>query len=81
MNYYNDFNERGSQAGTIAISTGTIGIVTGIILCILQAIGKINIGWFWATFPFWIPIAADIAILIIILIITGIIILIEKAKE
>lgn len=50
-----------------------IGIITGIILCILQGVGTINIGWFWATFPFWIVPATSIAIFLVILIICGII--------
>ena len=47
-------------------SLETIGIITGIILCILQGVGVIDIGWFWATFPFWIPIALDIAVFLLI---------------
>jgi len=52
------------------LSLETIGIILGIVLCILQGIGTIDIGWFWATFPFWAPIAFDIVILIIIVIVS-----------
>lgn len=59
-----------------------IGILTGIILCILQGVGTIDIGWFWATFPFWIVPAVSIAltvlIVIIVMIVMGIQYLIER---
>ena len=58
-----------------------IGIITGIVLCILQSTGVIDIGWFWATFPFWIVIAVDVALVLLImfiaLIIAGIAYLID----
>lgn len=58
-------------------SIETLGIITGIVLCILQGIGTINIGWFWATFPFWIPFAVDFVIFLIIVIIVAIIVKME----
>lgn len=45
------------------------GIITGIVLCILQGTGNINIGWFWATFPFWIVPAIDVAIVLIVFVV------------
>lgn len=42
-----------------------IGVIIGIVLTILEAVGTINIGWFWATFPFWIVPAVEIGLLII----------------
>ena len=37
-------------------------IATGIVLTVLQATGTIDIGWFWATFPFWIVPAVALAL-------------------
>ena len=51
------------------ISLTTIGIITGIVLSVLQGVGVINIGWFWATFPFWIVPAASLALFLILMII------------
>ena len=31
------------------------GLISGIILVSLEASQMINIGWFWASFPFWGP--------------------------
>lgn len=59
-----------------------IGIITGIFLCILQGVGTIDIGWFWATFPFWIVPAIDVAfvllVIVVAMIIMGIQYLIDK---
>lgn len=46
-----------------------ISIIVGIILCICQAVGVVDIGWFWATFPFWIVFAIDAVIILLIIII------------
>jgi len=51
------------------LSLSTIGIITGIVLCILNGIGVITIDWFWAIFPFWIVPAAGLALFIIITVI------------
>lgn len=48
--------------------TYIIGIITGIVLSILQGVHVIDIGWFWATFPFWILPAVDICLAIILFI-------------
>ena len=48
------------------------GILVGTILSILQGVGVINIGWFWATFPFWIVPAVWELFIIIVLTIVGI---------
>ena len=66
---------------TSMLSLETIGIITGIVLCILQGVGTINIGWFWATFPFWICLAVDLAIALIVLLIVGIVALIAHHRE
>lgn len=50
---------------TSSVSLVTIGIITGIVLCVLQHSGTINIGWFWATFPFWAPAALEISLFLI----------------
>ena len=64
-----------------SFSLESIGIIVGIILCILQGTGTINIGWFWATFPFWIVLAVDVAIVILILIVALIVLGIQKIIE
>lgn len=64
-----------------AFSLESIGIVLGIVLCILQGVGTIDIGWFWATFPFWAPLALEIAILILVIIIAVLIGAIKGAVE
>lgn len=58
-----------------------IGIIVGIILCILQGVGTIDIGWFWAIFPFWIVIAVDLALFLIVLLIVGIVVLVDRLRE
>lgn len=64
--------EDSGKSISLSLSLGTIGIITGIVLCILQGVGTINIGWFWATFPFWIVPAIDVVIFIIILVLVSI---------
>ena len=59
----------------------TLGIMTGIVLCILQGVGVINIGWFWCIFPFWILIASYLALLVIVILIAIIIGLIRNHIE
>lgn len=56
----------------------TIGVLTGIVLSVLQATNVINIGWFWATFPFWIVPALWFVFITIVLIVVGTISLIKK---
>ena len=46
--------EEGNARFVLIIPLGTIGIIVGTTLSILQGIGTIDIGWFWATFPFWV---------------------------
>lgn len=69
-----------SSAVAVAVaptsSLSGIGIIVGIILCILQGIGTINIGWFWATFPFWICPAVGLSVILLFVIISGIVLLI-----
>jgi len=77
--------ERSSITTTTTVSLSTIGIITGIVLCILQATGAINIGWFWATFPFWVIPATTITFIMVLFIIAvtvcGINNLIIKIKD
>lgn len=73
-------NEIKVTAG-LSVPLETIGIITGIVLCILQGIGTIDIGWFWAIFPFWIVIAFDAAIILLIFIIIGISTLVIKIRD
>lgn len=63
MNYYDEPSVNVTTKP--ALGLGTIGILTGIVLCILKACGVIAISWFWATFPFWIVPAVEIAIILI----------------
>ena len=51
---------------TTTFSLSGIGIVVGIVLSILQGLGTIDIGWFWATFAFWICPATELAIFLIL---------------
>lgn len=51
------------------LSLNTISIIVGIILSILQGLGTIDIGWFWATFPFWIMFAVEAVLNLILVII------------
>lgn len=55
------------------LSLSTIGVITGIVLTVLEVTGVINIGIFWATFPFWIVPAASLALFIIFTVIALII--------
>lgn len=64
-----------------AISLELLGIITGIVLCILQGVNVIDIGWFWATFPFWIVIAVDVVIIILTLFVVGIVALFAKIRD
>ena len=65
----------------LSIPLETIGIITGIVLCILQGLGVIDIGWFWCIFPFWILIASYLALLVIVIIIAVIVGLIRNYLE
>ena len=51
------------------LSLNTISIIVGIILSILQGVDTIDIGWFWATFPFWIMFAVEFVLSLILIII------------
>lgn len=51
------------------LSLNSISIIVGIILSILQGTGTIDIGWFWATFPFWIMFAVEFGLGLILAII------------
>ena len=62
------------------LSLSTIGILTGIVLSILQGVGTINIGWFWATFPFWITPAIELAIFVVALLVTLIVGLVNRNR-
>lgn len=64
-----------------ALGLGTIGIITGIVLCVLQGVGTINIGWFWATFPFWIVPAVELAIIIVLAIVAIVAVVIDDIIE
>lgn len=73
--------KEGNITYSCVFSLESIGIILGIVLCILQGVGTIDIGWFWATFPFWAPLALDIAILILVIIIAVLIGAIKGAVE
>ena len=64
MAYTNSYSSNGGTkiVNYSLFSLSDIGIITGIVLCILQACNVINIGWFWATFPLWIGAAVGLAI-------------------
>lgn len=55
---------------TTSLSLSSIGIITGIVLCILQGVGTIDIGWFWATFPLWIVPAIGLTIYVVIILVS-----------
>lgn len=59
------------------LSLSSIGVIVGIILCVLQGVGAINIGWFWATFPLWICPAVSLAFLLICVVIVLIVYLVS----
>ena len=73
--------EHKSVTYTTGLSLSSIGIIVGIVLCILQGIGTIDIGWFWATFPFWIVPAAGIAIILLIILVSLIIAIFAGGKD
>ena len=60
------------RSTVVAFFLYTIGTIVGITLCILEGVGTIDIGWFWATFPFWCVLAAWLALTIIVTTIFGI---------
>ena len=62
------------------LSLSSIGIIVGIILCVLQGVGTINIGWFWATFPFWIVPAVSLALLLICAVIALVMYLVSDGR-
>lgn len=59
-------NDKGSRTATATYSLSGVGIAVGVVLCVLQGIGTIDIGWFWATFPFWIVPAFTLAACLVI---------------
>ena len=66
---------------TASLSLSSIGIIVGIVLCILQGVGTINIGWFWATFPFWIVPAAELSIVLIVILVSLIVAIFVGGKD
>ena len=48
--------------------------ILGIVFIVLKLTGVINWSWWWVTAPFWIP----IALVIIVLLITGLILIIKS---
>lgn len=66
---------------TTTISLSTIGVLTGITLCILKACNVLNISWFWATFPFWIVPSVGLTIFIIVFIVTLILELTSRKRR
>ena len=45
----------------LAIALAGLGVVAGIIMSCLEALGVTQVGWFWATFPFWAPWSGSLA--------------------
>ena len=45
----------------LAVTLPALGVVVGIIMSCLEALGVTQVGWFWATFPFWAPWAGSLA--------------------
>lgn len=75
-------HEENSYLGvTGSFSMEFLGVVVGTVLCILQGTGVIDIGWFWATFPFWILIAVDAVIITIVLLIIFIVTMIADRDD
>lgn len=66
---------------TASLSLSSIGIIVGIVLCILQGVGTINIGWFWATFPFWIVPATELSIVLIVILVSLIVAIFVGGKD
>lgn len=64
-----------------SISLVTLGAITGVVLCILQLAGVIDIGWFWATFPLWIGYAIFITFFVITWLVLGVIVLIRRIRK
>lgn len=44
-----------------AIALVGLGVAAGIIMSCLEALGVTQVGWFWATFPFWAPWSSSLA--------------------
>jgi len=78
---------RSDSSVAIAVAAGPtsslsgVGVIVGIILCILQGVGTIDIGWFWATFPFWICPAIGLGIVLLCMIISGVVLLITAIVQ
>ncbi len=62
-------------------SLSAIGAILGAVFSVLQASGVINIGWFWATFPFWIVPALGVVFWIIAFIASIILVTVIAHKE
>lgn len=81
MSVYNHASASASSTASCGLGLGTIGVITGIVLCILKGCGTLPISWFWAIFPLWIVPACYLAVIIIIFIIGCLISLVRAIKK
>lgn len=70
----------GNRSSFLTIPLSTIGVIVGVVLCVLQGIGKIDIGWFWATFSFWIVPAVSVSIVIVMMVIALLIAVLRRDR-
>lgn len=61
-------NDEHSSTRTISLSAGTLGAIVFIVFLILKLTNTWDVSWFWVFFPLWIPIAATLAIYLLIII-------------
>ena len=72
-----------SNTSPVIIRKSGIGALSilGIILVVLKLIGGINISWVWVLAPFWIPLAINLAVILIVAAIAIIALLIAAIVE
>lgn len=67
------------------ISLETIGMIVWVVFMVLWygtgVLNPTNFHIFWVWFPLWFPIALDFAVIILVLLITGIVLIIQARLE
>lgn len=64
-----NYNNNGRTTVTASFSLSGIGFILFVVFLVLKLVGVLAISWFWVFFPLWAPLAFEIIILLVCLII------------
>lgn len=70
-NYFKEVIEECSNKNVKVVNTGGVSALglLGVVLITLKLTGYINISWWWALAPFWIPFAFAITLVLLIILV------------